>query len=292
MAIGGALWLWTIFTRGLILLAFEFGLVSVSVFLGLAIWGLTLMGNPTFFDTKDKEKPLEETPDRSKDQKRKNYPARVTWGAPRADSPDVEGLIVFFEYEEENIMFTSLTREELTDQEKAILKRSIRNWVLAQEKVLEEFQIPYWAKEGSGQTARIHREVFEINRALLQMPDSNNPFTETPVERQLFIDGVVWHEFSHYQNPGLSEAEVQRATLDYYKSRPDILFATLAVLDQNNPNHIYAQRVLPNWLVKFLRVKPAKWFQELEVIERELEFERNQALSDTPQFAAQFYLAA
>jgi len=107
----------------------------------------------------------------------------------------------------------------------------------------EEITVPVHVTYDIAEVAEHRAGVIEINRVILNNPPNN---AETRKERELFTEGVIWHEVWHLLNSDKSEEEAQKATLEYFKTHPEILEATIKVLDSGNPNWIYGE----DWLYK------------------------------------------
>jgi len=102
--------------------------------------------------------------------------------------------------------------------------------------------------------------VVEINRVLLNNPPNN---AETRRERQLFLAGVLWHELYHRTHTGDTEAQAEQATIEYFKTRTDILDATIKVLSEDTANSIFGKAFLD----KLMQVMPSEQEEALKAID-------------------------
>src|SRR5262249_21254276 len=101
-----------------------------------------------------------------------------------------------------------------------------------------------------------------LNRVLLRSPPTAEERSqispdnlaalpqETPHERQLFLDGVIWHAAYQAVHPEESDTSIQEATLHHFEKRLDIARATHRVLHVDNPNLITGQE----WLSRLDRL--------------------------------------
>ena len=90
------------------------------------------------------------------------------------------------------------------------------------------------------------KNQFEIHRAFLRGPPAGAQ--ETEAERQLFLNGAVWHDMHHLLHPKDPEEKVEAATIEHFvteyheakaEGRVSILEATIKVLRDDNRNWIY-----------------------------------------------------
>jgi len=133
----------------------------------------------------------------------------------------------------------------LLEEERAMLKPALTNWIKTlkknQQQILCETDIPLLVSSTIGRISAHRSGVIEIHRAILHITELAK---ETTQQRQLFLNGVVYHEGYHLFNPIIVESIVTENTIEYICQNPDMLDATLAVLDRSNPNFIYAQRLV------------------------------------------------
>jgi hypothetical protein len=86
---------------------------------------------------------------------------------------------------------------------------------------------------------RAGTQTFEIHWAFLKSALSGS--RETTEERMLFLKGAMWHDMYHFLYPELEEKAVEEKTIEYFKAHPEILDATIKVLDSDNPNWLYGE---------------------------------------------------
>lgn len=132
---------------------------------------------------------------------------------------------------------------ELSPVEEGMVNSSIKNWVetLEQEELAvlnERFhrKIPIVITDRVEDRGQPRGTRIVINRTLLRVPP-----TETNI-KQLFLHGVVFEKGCHLLKPVSSRAVVQQLAIQYLKTKPDILDATIKTL---TPDNVYLIKATP-----------------------------------------------
>ncbi|MBU1912709.1 MAG: hypothetical protein KKB22_04165, partial [Candidatus Omnitrophica bacterium] len=177
------------------------------------------------------------------------YPATIGRIGSEEMTPDIHAKALITADGVIEFNYLPATETILSKEEEDILRQAFRNWLATLEGAPPK-EIPIFITYNMDQVAEHKSERIEINRALLRAPPEDIAqraqlgIKETPEERQLFIDGIIWHEGYHLLNLTYSEEEAEEATLKYYISRPDILVATEKCLDDASMNLVYGKRLL------------------------------------------------
>jgi len=205
-------------------------------------------------------------------QRVNEYPSDVEIDAFERDNPDlidripeVVATIVVNAKGALSLSPDAVSETRLSPDEEAMLVTSFTHWKEtrgdrhADESLRQG--IPVTVSYKVNKAARHLRGRIEINRALLRSLPSDeerlclapNILQTLPAEssedRQLFLDGVVWHQGLYLLNPNRDEAWLLEMTLKYYRSHQDIAAATRRVLRRSTPGSSAHWISAPPWLI-------------------------------------------
>ena len=194
----------------------------------------------------------------AKHQRGDEYPADVEMDAFERGNPDlidkIPDVVATVAVNAQGGLSLSpdaVSEARLSPDEEGMLLMSFAHWreTAGDRRAEESLQqgIPLTVSYKLIKAAQHLRGRIEINRALLRSLPSDeerlglalNILQTLPAEssqdRQLFLDGVVWHEGLHLLNPNRDEAWLLDMTLSYNRSHPDIAAAARRVLRGGAP---------------------------------------------------------